>query len=270
MSLNSPLPELVIRPEDSSEEIYHKALPYRNNNQEDYKQFLDAMQYSIEKYHCPLALTEIGWALDNVMDMPKLAIEHYRQAAQQNHFLAQFYLSDIILREIQSAGDEEIYQHGDLVLDANRPYITLKESFHLLEQCIQNQPDFQPARYALGLYYFHGYGCHPDLEMSFNLHHQLAKEGYAEAAYRLGLHFLEGTLTGKVDMNQALQWFLYATKLGHTVSMAYSGWIFYTNATGDVTEDEKKQGLEFLIESARHGAGISQGFLDQNGIVWRN
>jgi TPR repeat protein len=264
------LPVLQISSEDSAETIYQKALPYRNNNQDDYKQFLDAMDYSVQKYHCPEALTELAWAFDNVMDSPKAAIDYYRQAANQGHHFAQFYLSDLILREIQMAGQQEVYQHNDLILDKQQPYITLSESFHLLEQCVSHHPEFQPARYALGLYYFHGYGCHPDLMTSYNLHHELAKEGYAEAAYRLGLHFLEGTLTGKADMGQALQWFLYATKLGHIVSMGYAGWIFYTNATGDVTDAEKKQGLHYLIESAQKGASISQGFLEQQNIQWRS
>ena len=70
------------------------------------------------------------------------------------------------------------------------------------------------AMYQIGCMHWNGAGMAIDELIGANWYVQAAKQGHAEAAYRVGILFRDGTVVRK-NLNEAYQWLEFASSKGH-------------------------------------------------------
>lgn len=122
--------------------------------------------------------------------------------------------------------------------------------------------DHKESQYYLGLMYSSGFGVPVDEEMAYEWFLKAAKQGYAEAQFRVALDLDVGhKKVPAADAKKAAFWYLKAAEQGHTESQ----WLLaalYDQGRG-VTKDAQKA-FEWNLKAAEKGTPDMQAEIAKN------
>lgn len=171
---------------------------------------------------------------DGVAEDDVKAVSLYREAAEQGHVEAQFYLG-----EKNSTGE-------GLPQDDTQAVAWWQKAA---------AQGFPPAMNNLGSMYTLGRGVLKDEAQALVWYQKAADQGYAQAQYNIGGMYFQGTKPLHQDDKQAVVWWQKAAEQGHAMA-EYELGAMYTKGRG-VLKDEVL-GAAWYLKSAQQGVVIAQ------------
>lgn len=124
-----------------------------------------------------------------------------------------------------------------------------KDSYLLFETVVSNDPANFQACYYLADQLYYGKGCPKNVKKAFTLFMNAASNKITDAAYMVGVCYLEGTGINQ-DSTQAVAWFTEAAKYAHPLSQYYLG-LSYMRGEG-ITKDIPRA-AQWLVHAAKAG-----------------
>ena len=124
-----------------------------------------------------------------------------------------------------------------------------KEVVPLLEMVCKNDPENFTACFYMAELLYNGRGIEKDIKRAFQLYMLAATNKITDAAYMVGLCYLEGKGIGQ-DSVQAVAWFTEAAKYAHPLSQYYLGLAY---EKGEGIAKDIPRAAQWLVHAAKQG-----------------
>ena len=110
------------------------------------------------------------------------------------------------------------------------------------------------AQFSVAEAYSKGRGAKKDSEKAFEIHKNLAENGFGKSQYHVAYSYFEGIGTEKDDKT-AFEWFSKGAQNGNVLCQYYTGYC-YANAIG--TKADEKKAIEWYTRAAEQGHIVSR------------
>jgi len=144
-------------------------------------------------------------------------------------------------------------------------YYNHEEAYSYVQQAL-HADESGAAHYLLGLLYYHGEGCEPDHDKSYEAHATAAGKGHADAMFELYVYYSQG-LGCKANAATAFEWNRKAADLGQYRACYNMGWFYETGTHVAQDINEAFRYYTMASEGSNAKATAYLGVMYEKGMV---